>query len=202
MKRTFEEALMNRRSYYSLSNESPVADYEIVHVLHQVAKHVPSAFNSQSTRMLLLLGEEHRKLWDIVKRTLMNMLPADVYVQSEKKISKSFASGYGTVLFFEDTEEVDKFMATYPLYAENFKTWSQHTNAMHQITVWTMLEDLGFGASLQHYNPLIDAEVQHTWHLPKSWTLIAQMPFGMPTDTPDEKKYKPLEERVKVFGGQ
>lgn len=32
MKRTFEEALINRWSYYNLSSDSPVADYEVVHV--------------------------------------------------------------------------------------------------------------------------------------------------------------------------
>ena len=199
MKRTFEDALEGRRSYYNISNESPVADYEIVHVLHQVVKHVPSAFNSQTTRLVLLLGEEHAKFWNIVKNTLKKIVPDDVFAKTENKINRSFASGYGTVLFWEDTEVVNKFMTTYPLYAENFKTWSQQTSGMHQFTVWTMLEDLGFGASLQHYNPLVDEEVKHIWHLPKEWTLVAQMPFGMPTSAPEEKTYKPLEERVKVF---
>ena len=199
MKRTFEDALEGRRSYYNISSESPVADYEIVHVLHQVVKHVPSAFNSQTTRLVLLLGEEHTKFWNIVKNTLKKIVPDDVFVKTESKINRSFASGYGTVLFWEDTEVVNKFMTTYPLYAENFKTWSQQTSGMHQFTVWTMLENLGFGASLQHYNPLVDEEVKHVWHLPKEWTLVAQMPFGMPTASPEEKTYKPLEERVKVF---
>ena len=199
MKRTFEDALEGRRSYYNISNESPVADYEIVHVLHQVVKHVPSAFNSQTTRLVLLLGEEHAKFWNIVKNTLKKIVPDDVFAKTENKINRNFASGYGTVLFWEDTEVVNKFMTTYPLYAENFKTWSQQTSGMHQFTVWTMLEDLGFGASLQHYNPLVDEEVKHIWHLPKEWTLVAQMPFGMPTAAPEEKTYKPLEERVKVF---
>ena len=146
MKKTFEDALIGRRSYYNLSNESPVVDYEIVHVLHQVVKHVPSAFNSQTTRLVLLLGEEHTKLWNIVRHTLKEIVPEDVFVKTEEKINRSFASGYGTVLFWEDTEVVNKFMASYPLYAENFKTWSQQTSGMHQFAVWTMLEDLGFGA--------------------------------------------------------
>lgn len=199
MKRTFEDALEGRRSYYNISNGSPVADYEIVHVLHQVVKHVPSAFNSQTTRLVLLLGDEHAKFWNIVKNTLKKIVPDDVFVKTENKINRSFASGYGTVLFWEDTEVVNNFMTTYPLYADNFKTWSQQTSGMHQFTVWTMLENLGFGASLQHYNPLVDEEVKGVWHLPKEWTLVAQMPFGMPIAAPEEKTYKPLEERVKVF---
>ena len=199
MKRTFEEVLVNRRSYYNISSHSPVFDDDIVHILHTAVKYVPSAFNSQSTRMVLLLGEEHHKLWEIVKHTLKKMLPADVFTKTEAKINGNFFCGHGTILFFEDTEEVSKLENSYPLYAERFKTWSQHTSAMHQLAVWIMLEDKGLGASLQHYNPLIDEEVKCTWHLPKEWQLIAEMPFGMPTAAPDDKSFKPLEERVKVF---
>jgi predicted oxidoreductase (fatty acid repression mutant protein) len=199
MKRTFEEALANRRSYYHISHDSPVADDEIVRVIHEAVKHVPSAYNSQSTRIVLLLGDEHKKLWEIVKNILKMMLPEEVFAKTEKKINSSFESGHGTVLFFEDASVVGKFMEAYPLYSSNFKVWSQHTSAMHQFTIWTMLEDLGFGASLQHYNPLIDEEVKRTWHLPKEWELVAQMPFGMPLTGPGEKTSRPLEERVKVF---
>ena len=199
MKRTFEEALANRRSYYYITHDSPVADDEIIRIIHEAVKHVPSAYNSQSTRIVLLLKEEHRKLWENVKKKLKMMLPEEVFARSERKIDTRFSSGYGTVLFFEDTSVVDNFMKAFPLYSDNFKTWSQHTSAMHQFTIWAMLEDLGFGASLQHYNPLIDEDVKRTWHLPKEWELIAQMPFGMPLEAPGEKTFKPLEERVKVF---
>jgi predicted oxidoreductase (fatty acid repression mutant protein) len=44
--------------------------------------------------------------------------------------------------------------------------------------VWTALAEAGIGASLQHYAPLIDAEVARTWDVPLSWKLRAQMPFG------------------------
>ena len=63
MKRTFEEALANRRSYYSLGNDSPVAHEEIVRILHEAVRYVPSAYNSQTTRIVLLLHDEHLRLW-------------------------------------------------------------------------------------------------------------------------------------------
>jgi uncharacterized protein len=84
-------------------------------------------------------------------------------------------------------------------YKDNFPGWSLQTSAMHQLAVWTMLEDVGFGASLQHYNPLIDEEVRHTWHLPEEWHLIAEMPFGLPVQGPGDKDFKDLDTRVKVF---
>ena len=65
MKRTFAEAMAHRRSYYSIGSDSPVLDEEIVHIIREAVKNVPSAFNSQSTRIVLLLGDEHKKLWNI-----------------------------------------------------------------------------------------------------------------------------------------
>ena len=123
-----------------------------------VVRHVPSAFNSQSTRVVLLLGESHKKLWKIVKDALKKIvLNGDAFVKTEEKIDHSFACGYGTVLFFEDQKVVKGASGSFsPLSGENFPGWSLQTSAMHQLAMWTMLEDVGFGASLQHYNPLID----------------------------------------------
>ena len=57
----------------------------------------------------------------------------------------------------------------------------------------------GYGASLQHYNELIESQVKEEWSLPSNWKLIAQMPFGNPIAQPDEKQYQPLEDRIKIF---
>lgn len=69
---------------------------------------------------------------------------------------------------------------------------------MLQFVIWTALENEGLGASVQHYNPLIDEKVKTSWIIPQSWKLIAQMPFGKPTAPAGEKEFKPLEERIKV----
>lgn len=199
MKRTFSEALKHRRTYYSISNQSPISDSEIEQIVNFAVTHVPSAFNSQSTRAVLLLGDSHQKLWTIVKDTLKKIVPAEAFVKTEEKINHSFAAGYGTVLFFEDQTVVKGLQDAFPSYQENFPGWSLQTSAMHQLTVWTMLEDAGFGASLQHYNPLIDAEVRRTWDIPESWSLISQMPFGTPAGDPGAKEFQPLESRVKIF---
>lgn len=143
MKRTFAEALEHRRSYYSIGNDSPVLDEEVVHIVRTAVKNVPSAFNSQSTRIVLLLGDEHKKLWDIVKNMLKQRISPEAFVKTEAKIDGCFAAGHGTVLYFEDTAVVKKLQDAFPSYSENFPTWSQHTSAMHQFAIWTMLEDAG-----------------------------------------------------------
>lgn len=199
MNRTFTDAMKHRRTYYAIKNESPLADEAIEDVLKQVITHVPSAFNSQTTRMVLLLGNRHLKLWDIVLDTLKKLNPSKPFEQTEAKINGSFKSGYGTILFFEDEGVVKNLQESFPSFAQNFPGWSLQTSAMHQFATWTLLEDAGLGASLQHYNPLIDDEVKATWNLPKAWKLIAQMPFGVPVQEPGEKQFNPLNERLLVF---
>ena len=199
MKRTFEEALEHRRTYYSINNDSPVQDEVVVHIIRSAVKNVPSAFNSQSTRVVLLLEEEHRKLWNIVKEELRKHVPADAFHKTEEKIDGCFASGHGTILFFEDQEVVGELQKSFPLYSDRFPMWSQHTSGMHQLTIWTMLEDNGLGASLQHYNPLIDEAVAKEWNINPKWKLVAEMPFGVPVQEPGEKQFNPLDKRVLVF---
>lgn len=199
MRRTFAEALEHRRTYYSIGSDSPVLDEEVVHIIRTAVKNVPSAFNSQTTRIVLLLGDEHKKLWNIVKETLKKRISPEAFVNTEAKIDGCFACGHGTVLYFEDTAVVKSLQDAFPSYSANFPTWSQHTSAMHQLAIWTMLEDAGLGASLQHYNPLIDEEVRRTWNLPESWMLIAEMPFGTPTAEPGQKEFQDLSERIKIF---
>jgi predicted oxidoreductase (fatty acid repression mutant protein) len=199
MNNNLKNAIINRRSIYSLSNKSPVSDEEIVEIVNFAVKYVPSPFNSQSARVVVLFGENHTKLWNIVKNTLRKFTPEEKFPATEKKIEESFASGYGTILFFEDQSVVKNLEASFPLYADNFATWSMQSSGMHQFTVWVMLENAGLGASLQHYNPLIDDEVRKTWKIDPNWKLIAQMPFGVPTAKPGEKQFQPLENRVKIF---
>ena len=199
MEKNLKDALQHRRSYYELTPESPIDDAQIEEIVRFAVKHIPSAFNSQSARLVLLLHEHHGAFWEIVKQTLQAVVSPEAFVATKQKIDTSFASGYGTVLFYEDTTVVRNLQDRFPRYADNFPTWSEHTSAMHQLAVWTMLEDAGFGASLQHYNPLIDNEVREHWKLPGQWRLIAQMPFGLPAGEPQEKSFEPLDERLSVF---
>lgn len=199
MSRNFKEAIKHRRSYYNITNSSPISDNEIKEIIDFAVTHVPSAFNSQSTRIVLLLGKNHKKFWDITKETLRIIVPTEAFEKTLAKINTSFDCGYGTVLFYEDLEVVENLQKAFTNYKDNFPLWSQQTSAMHQFAIWTMLEDAGLGASLQHYNPIIDKLVQEEWNINPNWKLIAQMPFGTPTPEPGEKEFAPLSERVLVY---
>ncbi|GIO53437.1 MULTISPECIES: nitroreductase family protein [Paenibacillus] len=198
MSKQFIDALKNRRSIYGISKEQVISDEKIQEIVNDAVKYTPSSFNSQSTRVVVLLGEQHDKLWNVTENVLKAVVPADSFAPTAEKMA-AFRAGYGTILFFEDYEVIEGLQASFPSYADNFPVWSHHTSAMHQLVIWTALEAEGLGASLQHYNPLIDQKVAAEWNIPASWKLIAQMPFGKPTVQPGEKEFKPLEDRVKVF---
>lgn len=198
MNTTFLSAVEHRRSQYALSNESPISDSQIQEIITKAITHAPSAFNTQSSRVVLLKGDEHKALWSIVMETLRAINPPESFAKTEEKIN-SFAAAYGSILFFEEQDTVASMQESFPLYAQHFPMWSEHHAGLLQFIIWTALEDAGLGANLQHYNPLIDDEVKARWNLPQSWKLIAQMPFGTVTAPAGEKTYLPIEERLFIF---
>lgn len=198
MSSQFIEAIKERRSVYAISKESTVSDAQIIEIVEQAVLHSPTSFNSQSSRAVVLLGEQHDKLWDITTETLRKIVPAEQFEGTAQKLN-SFKAGYGSVLFFEDQQVVKGLQENFALYADNFPVWSNQSSGILQFVVWTALAEAGLGASLQHYNPLIDDEVKEAWGIPQEWKLIAQMPFGKIVTPAGEKQFAPIEDRVKVF---
>lgn len=196
--RDFYTVIKERRSIYGIKNESPISDEKIQEIIEFAVMHAPSAFNSQNTRAVLLLGEQSNQFWDITKETLRKIVPADAFSDTEAKM-EMFKAGYGTVLFFEDMDIVKGLQEQFPTYADKFPIYSTQTLGSIQFIVWAALEAEGFGATLQHYQPLVDDEVKAKWNIPDSWKLAAQMPFGVPTALAGEKQFAPIEERVKVY---
>lgn len=192
------KAIKERRTIYGIVKESPISDDRIHEIIRETVKYVPSAFNSQSSRAVVLLGEHHDRLWDIVLETLRKLVPPEAFPQTEARI-KGFKGGYGTVMFFEDQQVIKGLQESFALYRDNFPVWSLNSTGMLQYAVWVSLEAEGLGASLQHYNPLIDEEVRKSWDLPESWKLTAQMPFGSPAAPAGDKEFQPLDARVKLF---
>lgn len=197
---SLEESIKNRRSFYELTDKSPISDKEIQQIIEHVLYHAPSPYNSQSARAVLLLGKNHRKLWEIAKTELKKKSRSEEsWKKTEEKVNTSFLSGYGTVLFFEDMSVVKGLQDKMPSYSDKFAQWSEHSTAIVQILTWLALENEGFGASLQHYNPLIDESVQKEWNISEDWRLIAQMPFGIANDIPAQKEKVAMEKRIRVF---
>ncbi|KAI1466278.1 Nitroreductase [Daldinia caldariorum] len=196
---SFLDHLKNRRTYYALSKELPISKERIQEIVKQSIYEVPSSFNSQSNRVVVLFGAEHDKLWDLTSEILKTIVPADAWESTAQRMS-GFKAGAGTVLFFEDQEVVHKMQAQFSLYSDKFPIWAQQSDAMAQYAIWTAFTAEGLGANLQHYNPLIDAKVASEWGIPDHWQLNAQLVFGGRAGEPGPKDQVPIEERLKVFG--
>ena len=184
MSRNFIEAVAHRRSYYHLNSKALVDDNIVVGIMDELLTTVPSPFNVQSARMVLLLDEQHHELWRIVLETLRHITPPERFERTKAKVERAFMAGHGTILFYEDEDALNHMRENFPLYADKVATWSEQSSGMLQFAMWTALEDMGYGASLQHYNPLIDKVVAERWLINPDWRLIAQMPFGAPLDSP------------------
>lgn len=194
----FLQAVIKRRSIYNLGNSLPMDNKVLTRLLEEAVKNAPSAFNSQSARIVLLLGKNHQRLWEITKTELQKIVPAEKFKPTAEKIT-SFAKAYGTILYFEDENTVQELQNSFPAYKDNFPLWSLQSSGMVQYIIWTLLAEHNIGASLQHYNPLIDEAVKTEWQLPAQWKLIAQMPFGNIEAPAGEKSFLPLSERIKIF---
>ncbi|CEN61038.1 Putative Nitroreductase family protein [Aspergillus calidoustus] len=203
--RTLLQLVKTRRTVYGLSNTCSISGEAVEAIIKDAVLHVPSSFNTQTTRVLLLLGEEHQKLWDLTLGIMEGLVAAgsvakEMFENNTKPKLNGFRGAHGTVLFFVEYDALAEIKKKFPTYANKFDPYALESNAMSQYLVWTALASEGLGANLQHYSPLIDTPVQKQWNIPASWKLDAQLVFGTPTGQPIEKTFAPLEDRFKVFG--
>lgn len=182
--------LEERRSYYQINKKLPVTEDEIIKLIYDVTRLVPDAFNMKSARVAIVLGKKHEQLWDII----YNAFDGKVTLA---KIA-GFRSGAGTILYFYDQKVVNALQSKFPAYANNFPIWSQQANGMLQFSIWSALRELDIGASLQHYNPVIDTKVRKFLNLPTNYILVAQMPFGGIAAEPATKPQEDISQRVSI----
>ena len=195
---SFLAHMKQRRTIYAIGQNVPIAADQIEDIIKEAVRNSPSAFNSQTSRIVTLYGESHAKFWSIVRETLRKIVPEDSFASTNAKIN-SFAAGYGTVLFFEDQDAVKSLQEQFPLYAEHFPAWSEHSTGIAQFAVWASLAEQHIGASLQHYNPVIDDEVAATFDIPENWKLRAELVFGSIEVPAGEKTFLDDSIRFKRF---
>lgn len=189
-------AAEKRRSRYGLSKEITVSEAELKEMIERLLVAAPSPMNNQSTRLIVLMGDESQKMWEMTLEEVKKVTSGEKFPETQAKFENAFLPAYGTILFYEDQKPVDKMKEIMPAYAHNFDNWSQQTNAMLQFALWAGFADIGIGASMQHYNELIADRLKEMYDVPEEWNLIAQMPFGVAVDTPDEKEVHPVAERL------
>ena len=93
---TLKEAIANRRTIYSLTKKSTIPDAKIKEIVTLAIENVPSSFNSQSTRLVVLIKEDHDKFWNIVTEILKVHVPEDKWEHTGQRLTM-FQGAYGTV---------------------------------------------------------------------------------------------------------
>ncbi len=194
----FLNSIKARRTIYAIGKNVTVDQAKIEETIREAVKQSPSAFNSQTSRVVTLYGESHTNFWNIVRETLRKIVPAEAFEGTNQKID-SFSAGFGTALFYEDQDVVKGLQEQFALYADNFPVWSEHSSAIAQFATWTALSEIGIGASLQHYNPIVDAEVAETYDIPANWKLRAQLVFGSIEAPAGDKPFIDDAARFKTF---
>lgn len=196
--RSFKEAVVNRRSVYALGKNIPVLESEIIATVERMTKEVPSAFNMQSARAVVAMHEHHENIWHITENALRKIVPEEKFAPVKQKID-SFAAGYGTILFFEESDTVYAMQKKYAAYADNFPIWAAQANGMLQFAIWTELENMGLGVNIQHYNLLIEEDIKKIFNVSGTWDLVAQMVFGEMLEPAMPIEKISVKDRVKVF---
>ena len=195
---TFTTTLQNRCSIYDLGRNVTLSNEELTALIKEAIKESPTAFNAQSTRAVILFGDAHEKLWEMTEEALRPLTPAEAFPNTQNKLA-GFKKGYGTVLFFKDTDIIKNLQEQFTLYADNFPDWSEQSNGIATANTWVALTEQGLGANLQHYNPVIDEAVAKEWNIPSNWKLRSQLVFGSPETPAGEKEYMNDEDRFRVF---
>lgn len=195
----FTDLVKKRRTSYAIGNNTELSNKEILDRIREVAREVPSASNSQTTRLVVLFGEDNVKLWDHILDVQKNVLEGAMW-DMFSGVMEGAKGGVGTVLFFEDRDTVEGALGK----NERAEIYKQHNNANTQYAIWLALTELDLGGSLQHMNvgfeQGFDKSVREMFDLPASYEMIAQMPFGSIEGEASDKEYIDDNERVRVFG--
>lgn len=192
------DTLSLRRSIYALGANMSISDEKLIKVVEKCLENCPTAFNAQSSRIVILLAAKHKQFWTLVADALKKVVPPEKQASALQRV-EGFASAHGTILLFEDADILAQMQKQFALYAESMENWLQQGNAILSYMIWQCLAEQKVGASLQHYGNLVENDVIEQFHLPQAWRLVAQMPFGGIMAPPAAKEVVPLSERFKVL---
>jgi len=195
----FLELVEKRRTIYALGTNSDLTKEEIEDRIRKVVKQVPSASNSQTSRVVVLFDEANDKFWDHIHDVQKDVLEGDMW-EMMSGVMLGAKEAIGTILFFEDLDAVEAM----PAPSTRQEVYKQNNAANVQYALWLALREMDLGASLQHFNvgyeQGFDKGTKEMFDLPESYEMLAQMPFGSIEQETEPKEHIDADEQVKVFG--
>lgn len=193
----FHELLLKRRSVYSLSDEVTIDEKTLKDGLALAIQNAPTAFDSRATHIIIALGENHHFVWDTTMKTLKEIVPEKKFPATKAKL-ETFRKSYGTILVYKDLIAIEELKASFPTFAGRQDDWGEQNIGILVYALWLELANLGLGASIQHYDPLIDKGLEERFKTPASWKLETEIVFGKTLMEPMKKEYDELDSRLKI----
>lgn len=192
-----KDIIKKRRSIRKLKKSDKV-NKEMIEEILRTAMYVPSAFNMQSYRIIVLDDKGHDYLWDIVEEMLIEKMGKEKYIDrgTGDKIA-GFKGGNGTLLIYEDEMILEEKGEKFKSYKAQVSSWSYQGSGILQYAIWLQLVDIGLSASLQHYNPMIDQRVKERFKIDDKWSLISQIPYGLSDEELEPREFVPFEQIVR-----
>ena len=141
----FTDLQIKRRSIYALGKDLELSNQELIETIQGAVLNTPTAFNSQTSRVVILLNEESDAFWnEIAYSELEKVTPAEAFEATKERLA-GFAQAKGTILFYEDQDVVKGLQEQFPLYAENFPIWSEQGHGIALYATWLALAEKNIG---------------------------------------------------------
>lgn len=96
-KLAFLEATVIRRSTLDLKKEATIPDARVVELVKHSLLHTPSPFHLQSARAVVMLQQDHEKLWDMAYEHSSKATPPELFSSRFVPNLKAYKKSYGTV---------------------------------------------------------------------------------------------------------
>lgn len=185
------KAIASRRTVYALKPELPssVTLQDVQSTVQAIIKDTPTSFNSQVNRAIILIGAEHKRVWD----ETVNSIQGD---SGKKKPASARDEAFGTVVFFTDDRTTEELQSKFPAWAPIFPQFADHSSGAAQVHTWTAFKELGIGGHLQHFNGYVKAALPKS--IPLEWQVHSQLVFGLPAVAESSPKSY-IDNPVKVF---
>lgn len=94
---TVVDLAKNRRTYYKLSADLPITKERVQEVVNELVLHCPTPYNAQATRVVILFGDEHKRLWQIVSEVMEPILAPKIGVEAFTERFTGFKNSAATV---------------------------------------------------------------------------------------------------------
>lgn len=95
----FTDLQIKRRSIYTLGKDVELSNQELIDTIQGAVLNTPTAFNSQTSRVVILLDEESDAFWnDIAYSELEKVTPAEAFEGTKERLKGFAQAPFGQIV--------------------------------------------------------------------------------------------------------